>query len=281
MGANIHCRYEYDDWISPLDKAILNDHIDVLQVLLEHGANIHCVDTDREGSPLEVATGLDRVNMVRLLLNHGADVLTVPTDQNVLLYICGGIDMVHLLLDHGAEVNCRDTYGQTPLSNAFMNGHTDVIRMLFCTMGPRLCVPTMPDGCHYMMLLRFVTSMLSVSCGTKGPVLTAWTMVDLHHYIRPVIVVILFDSCWKEEQLYNAEIVLVKHRCTMPPSVMIGMTRKKTPVDVVSVLLDSGSNVNCKDNQGLTPLHTLFISGCCDHDVVNLLDIGEGRCLYK
>ena len=42
----------------------------------------------------------------------------------------GCLDACRLLIEHGADVNALDTFGDTPLSDAISEDHTDVIELL-------------------------------------------------------------------------------------------------------------------------------------------------------
>ena len=42
----------------------------------------------------------------------------------------GCLDACRLLIEHGADVNALDTFGDTPLSDAISEDHTDVVELL-------------------------------------------------------------------------------------------------------------------------------------------------------
>jgi uncharacterized protein len=83
------------------------------------------------GSAAKEAEGLE---LLGLLLRHGANVNAADSDGGTpLLYACGGGNptaLIRLLLLRGADVNVRNHAGDTPLSLARRCNRDDVIEML-------------------------------------------------------------------------------------------------------------------------------------------------------
>ncbi|KAJ8683457.1 hypothetical protein QAD02_019249 [Eretmocerus hayati] len=116
-----------------LHEAIKECHFTMVELLLDAGANLSCVDSQGQ-RPIHTATNIGdrgiRWKMVRLLLNAGASV----NDENLIYrvgYSCKttcihqavkihDFDLVLLFLGAGANINCFDNYGngrskETPL----------------------------------------------------------------------------------------------------------------------------------------------------------------------
>jgi len=86
-------------WVTPLHYAATNNHKDVAELLLDHGADVN--EKDNEGAtPLHWAA--------RDGCNESAD----------------------LLLAHRADVNAKDNSGNTPLHTAEANKYKDVVELL-------------------------------------------------------------------------------------------------------------------------------------------------------
>ena len=96
-GAGTMARY---GGMMALHWAASAGHADVVQRLLEHGANVDATDYSHNDS----RTAL-----------HGAAWE-------------GHADVVTRLLEHGADVNAKTKYGSTALD--FAEGHADVVRVL-------------------------------------------------------------------------------------------------------------------------------------------------------
>ena len=73
------------------------------------------------------------VDILQLLLNHGASVNAVDSFGYTPLHAAarqGHVDILQLLLNHGASVNAVDNFGGTPLHYAAREGHVDILQLL-------------------------------------------------------------------------------------------------------------------------------------------------------
>lgn len=64
-----------DGGLSYLHVAVINDKVDIVEMLLQKGANSNCVD-NKGRTPLSYAIGRklpNRIKIIQLLLNNGAD----------------------------------------------------------------------------------------------------------------------------------------------------------------------------------------------------------------
>ncbi len=142
-GADVEAIDKYG--YAPLHLAI--NHVEVMRVLLDHGAHLNAGDWSGE-TTLEKAIVRGDKEVVSLLLARGADI-----DLHMAAYI-GRLDKVKELLANGADINLRlsridpsmleelsaiyrDTppkqgkpRGDTPLHRAVRGGHADVVEFL-------------------------------------------------------------------------------------------------------------------------------------------------------
>jgi ankyrin repeat protein len=91
-------------------------------------------------TPLSRAIRREHVGMVRLLLERGADANTVDADGILALHIAamrGYEDVVSLLLASGADASRVSRPGWTALMQASYSGHVGVVRLLLRSMGER------------------------------------------------------------------------------------------------------------------------------------------------
>lgn len=117
----------------PLMQAVFKGYVDVTRLLLDHGADANKKD-NLELTPLIYAAENDNVNIVRVLLNHGADInATAGTfQQTALIYatLSGNSNVVRLLLSRGANVNTKDNMGMNALMWAARLHHADIVNLL-------------------------------------------------------------------------------------------------------------------------------------------------------
>ncbi|KAF8474426.1 hypothetical protein DFH94DRAFT_129537 [Russula ochroleuca] len=153
-GADVNARIEHegedDEGVTPLHLAAADyGRVEVVRVLLEHGANVGAED-NKGRTPLHEAADYRRiegnygrvegyvsgkVELVRVLLEHGANVGAEDSEGRTSLHVAAEhakVEVVRLLLEHGANVGAQDNEGRTPLHKAVAReyGMVEVIRVL-------------------------------------------------------------------------------------------------------------------------------------------------------
>jgi cytohesin len=104
----------------PLFAALSEDHVEIAELLLEHGADVDVRETTGETILLKVLSRPQHnlVNIVRLLLRHGADVNARDDARRSSLHLAeyrGELEVAQMLLKHEADINSQDNNGKTPL----------------------------------------------------------------------------------------------------------------------------------------------------------------------
>ena len=100
----------------PLPAALYKRHLDVANLLYQHGAVVdvqgYCDDT-----PLYAASYGGHIDIMLWLLNHGADANTFCSGFTPLFESADKmhLDTAQVLLENNADINLRDYQGQTPL----------------------------------------------------------------------------------------------------------------------------------------------------------------------
>jgi ankyrin repeat protein len=128
-GEDVNAKSGYYE--TPLQAASYKGHVDVVRVLLDHGANVNTMD--KKNTPLSSACRGGHLEIMGLLLEHGADVDVWYDSDDFVLHRAsdtGQAELMHLLLRHNADVNARGYLKWTPLHRASFYGHTKLVRVL-------------------------------------------------------------------------------------------------------------------------------------------------------
>src|SRR6266702_4446750 len=104
----------------PLRVAIVGKkNIRVAEILLQHGAN---PDIRGMGKQAPLHEAIRDISMVQILLKHGADVNCRQDDLRTPLHLVawyGELEVARVLLEHKADVDSRDNMGKAPLHLLF------------------------------------------------------------------------------------------------------------------------------------------------------------------
>ena len=119
----------------PLGLAAFLGHRDVVEFLLEAGADVNAVGRNENGfTALTGAVAGGHAEVVELLVDHGADVnhrYEGGTFSPLLSAAAEGDPrIVRLLLEHGADASARSPDGKTPLALAVEKGHMEAAEAL-------------------------------------------------------------------------------------------------------------------------------------------------------
>ena len=133
-----------------LHLATWNKHLEIVQVLLEHNADIHAQNNGGEVA-LHLAACDHRsdyqlnIDILQLLFNHGADVNARDNWGSTPLHHSsyrsgvdvtdssgkGSVEGTCLLLEHGARMDAENNKGETPFQVALREGHHEMIEFLW------------------------------------------------------------------------------------------------------------------------------------------------------
>ena len=121
---------------SPLQAAAVNNHRDLVILLLENGANVNIFGGEFGNAIVGAAAttlATDSSAVVQILLAKGAD--TSKTDghgRTALFYAAmrGKTNVVRLLLSYKADSSIGAEDGDTPLHSAAFHGHEEIVKLL-------------------------------------------------------------------------------------------------------------------------------------------------------
>ncbi|XP_016971908.1 ankyrin-3 [Drosophila rhopaloa] len=116
---------------TPLHLAARANQTDVIRILLR-SAKVDAIA--REGqTPLHVASRLGNINIIMLILQHGAEINAMTKDNYTALHIAakeGQYDVVQMLLENGAKLDAVTKKGFTPLHLASKYGKQKIVALL-------------------------------------------------------------------------------------------------------------------------------------------------------
>lgn len=137
------------DSMPPLHVAIRNGHMELVTLLLTHGADVNHIPVSRtldffenyERPPLLFALESSRPKkrMIEELLAKGAAVSARRKDGRTALHLCARrpADFAEPLLKNGIDIDCVAADGSTPLYDAVSQNHTELVTLL-CRRGASL-----------------------------------------------------------------------------------------------------------------------------------------------
>ena len=130
-GAVIEARDK--DGATALIIAAERGHSHIVQLLLDHGANVNATRKSDKTTALIVAAAKDHSQIVQLLFDHGVNVNATTTTGRTALIVAaakGYNQIVQLLLDNGADMSEGTNSNETALMNAVQHGHSHIVQLL-------------------------------------------------------------------------------------------------------------------------------------------------------
>jgi ankyrin repeat protein len=273
---------------TPLHYAALCGLLDVVKFLIvEHSQDVNARGFEKEETPLYVASRRRHVDVAQLLLEHGADAKTCNRFGNSPLRLAsqgGQVELARVLLKHGADTESRreelssllSTLGKSPLLLALEEGHVGVARVLLEyganteARDDRKCTPLFLAS--QGGLVEFVRVLLEHGADTEARGYMGFSALELASSSRHVEVVqallehgadVKAQDGIKRTPLHFAQEGEEVARALLEHGADVKARDKydQTPLhlarreEVARLLLKYGADANALDNEGRTPLH--------------------------
>lgn len=121
-----------------MDIAICHGQIEIIKILIEKGANIHCIDAIKKGNlhnktALGLAIHCSQIEITKLLLKNGAKMDINLRDRNKRTFLHeaaenGNIELAELLINNGADIFLEPQFHGNFLHIAAYHGQLDFIK---------------------------------------------------------------------------------------------------------------------------------------------------------
>jgi ankyrin repeat protein len=121
---------------TPLMLAAENGHIELVNRLLNHGADVRLKDVFGWTALFYAVSGMyAHLELIQLLLQAGSNINALSEKQYSPLHTAiqspyAKQECIHLLLESGADLNAKNNKGQTPLILATEKGREDLVDLL-------------------------------------------------------------------------------------------------------------------------------------------------------
>ncbi|KAI9726149.1 MAG: hypothetical protein M1828_001822 [Chrysothrix sp. TS-e1954] len=236
----------------PLCGAAENGHIQIVEVLLKHGAYLDVKDDQKGYTPLFLALDKNHINIVRRLVDHGASIKCDDGGGKTALHCLakyGQHDYMLEFINRGAEVNAKTEYRmEAPLHYAARNGSLKTVVVLV--------------NCGADITSRDKKGYTPLVWGCRmGHIPVVRFLLERHddpNTLSPSGSCLMFAAMYGDLEICE---LLVKARAD--PN-LVSSYHAVTPLhaaseakamDTVRYLLSCGADVAAKSRFGVTPLH--------------------------
>ena len=247
---------------------------------------------NRNFTALHDAVEEKHADVVEVLIDAGADIETKNVDGRSPLHLAsvsGPLTTVKMLVEAGADVRATDDYGDTCLISATYNGHTDTVRYLVCL--PEVDLNHQGSGNHtalhvaasrkhsevVQVLIDAGADIETKNVDGNSPLLLASISGELTTMTK--LVKAGADVRATNTGRSTCLIFAAYHGHTDAVRYLVGLSEvdlnhqdmsnytalhyavEQKHTDVVEVLIDAGADIETKNVDGRSPLHLASISG--------------------
>ncbi|TFY72970.1 hypothetical protein EVG20_g53 [Dentipellis fragilis] len=252
-GADVHKLYE---GTSLLMWACKNGNEDIFNYLLEKGADVH-VQVGYYGTALITASWEGHTFIVNTLLSEGAEVNAQDSDGYSALLLAslnGHTSVVELLLAKKTDINACNSKGDTALMLASHNGHTSVVELLIAKeadinlQGNHGCTALMHASCNGH--ISIVEILLAQEADVNACASEGYTafMAASWNGHASVVEMLLEKGADVNACLEDGDTALI-------------FASENGYTSIAKMLLDNGADINAQTSEGDTALIRVSLNG--------------------
>ena len=223
---------------------------EIVQKLIDKGANIEIKDKENGSTPLLWACQNGHTNVVKILLQNRANLFAFSKSGNTGLHFAvesGNIELVEMLVKKGLDIDAKDEYGFTPLLFACQNGHIDVAKILL-QYGANIRAASYngATALHYATEsgnINLIEMVLKEGLNVNAT--NNQGMTSLHKAVKKRhidIVKLLIE---------NGANIFAKTKAKNSNCLLLAS--QKGHVEMMKLLIEKGLDINSKDIDGSTP----------------------------
>ena len=262
-GVDIHApftRIIYSGY-KAIHVAALYGHVNVVQVLLDSGANIDETDAIKWRRPLHFAAGSRQTSMIRFLLGKGARVDAMTRNAVQPIHEAawsGSIEALDALIEAGAPVDCPDLLGYQPLHWATLTPNQPEIIKYLSNKNADINAKTSQG-------LRAVQLVSKADAANLGMLLALDAKTDYDDGTTSALITAIDNHCRRSVEMLLKHGVDPNLRASDGSTALHSLARLRAKSfgepsndkEICRLLLDHGANVNIKDTNGYQVLHCL------------------------
>jgi len=262
-GADVNAT-PFPNGYAALHCAVLEGHVDVVKLLVDHGANVNAETRDfavegrqvKPFTPLQMAITQGSPDVSVALVEGGADVNTVDEDGNSPLHSAFGsfgetdlLGVVIALTGKGADINRANVKGESPLHRSAMYEKMDVAQLLI-ERGANINAED-ADGntplfvCAGAWNVQMVASL--VEHGANINAVNGMRQTPLHYMFRNLQYTSSLSMHLKAKGAQS-----VSYRDTADR--LLNCPEVRGIADAAKLLVKEGAKPNERDSEGKTPL---------------------------
>ncbi|XP_061509044.1 E3 ubiquitin-protein ligase mind-bomb [Anopheles gambiae] len=237
-----------------LQAASQNGHLEVIEVLLRHNADVEIEDKDGDRAVHHAAFG-DEPGVMGMLAKAGADLNARNKRRQTALHIAvnkGHFNVVKTLLELNCHPSLQDSEGDTALHDAISKEHDNMLALLLDN-GADITLTNNNgfNALHHaalkgnpsaMKVLLTKTNRLWIVEEKKDDGYTALHLAALNNHVEIAELLVRMGKANMDCQNVNLQTAL-------------HLAVERQHVQIVKLLVREGANLNIPDKDGDTPLH--------------------------